>query len=127
MREVDNAIATGEVTPAGGAAAPGGAAARGGAAAPAEPAAPRGGRAPGVALGALGILGFSFSLPATRLAVADPDPRLAPVRRPRPVARRVRPRDRRGRPRRRLPRRHPCAAADPRPAPFARDRRRRGR
>src|SRR3954449_13237335 len=29
---------------------------------------------PGVALGALGILGFSFSFPATRLAVADLDP-----------------------------------------------------
>jgi drug/metabolite transporter (DMT)-like permease len=29
---------------------------------------------PGVAVGALGILGFSFSLPATRLAVADLDP-----------------------------------------------------
>jgi drug/metabolite transporter (DMT)-like permease len=29
---------------------------------------------PGVALGALGILGFSFSLPATRLAVADLNP-----------------------------------------------------
>src|SRR3954468_13475288 len=29
---------------------------------------------PGVVLGALGILGFSFSLPATRLAVADLDP-----------------------------------------------------
>src|SRR3954464_2931905 len=29
---------------------------------------------PGVALGALGVLGFSFSLPATRLAVADLDP-----------------------------------------------------
>ena len=29
---------------------------------------------PGAALGALGILGFSFSLPATRLAVADLDP-----------------------------------------------------
>jgi drug/metabolite transporter (DMT)-like permease len=29
---------------------------------------------PGVALGSLGILGFSFSLPATRLAVADLDP-----------------------------------------------------
>jgi drug/metabolite transporter (DMT)-like permease len=29
---------------------------------------------PGVALGALGILGFSFSLPATRLAVHDLDP-----------------------------------------------------
>jgi drug/metabolite transporter (DMT)-like permease len=29
---------------------------------------------PGVALGALGILGFSFSFPATRLAVADFDP-----------------------------------------------------
>src|SRR3954453_6516513 len=74
MREVDNAIATGEVTPAGGAAAPGGAPAPAGAAAPGEPAAPRAGRAPGVALGALGILAFSFSLPATRLAVADLDP-----------------------------------------------------
>ena len=31
-------------------------------------------RAPGLALGALGIVGFSFSLPATRLAVADLDP-----------------------------------------------------
>jgi drug/metabolite transporter (DMT)-like permease len=29
---------------------------------------------PGVVLGALGVLGFSFSLPATRLAVADLDP-----------------------------------------------------
>jgi drug/metabolite transporter (DMT)-like permease len=29
---------------------------------------------PGLALGALGILGFSFSLPATKLAVADLDP-----------------------------------------------------
>src|SRR4051794_6187047 len=29
---------------------------------------------PGVLLGALGILGFSFSFPATRLAVADLDP-----------------------------------------------------
>src|SRR4051794_10638024 len=29
---------------------------------------------PGVALGALGILGFSFSFPATRLAVEDLDP-----------------------------------------------------
>lgn len=29
---------------------------------------------PGLALGALGVLGFSFSLPATRLAVADLDP-----------------------------------------------------
>ena len=29
---------------------------------------------PGVAIGALGILGFSFSLPATRVAVADLDP-----------------------------------------------------
>jgi drug/metabolite transporter (DMT)-like permease len=36
----------------------------------------RDGRAlgPGVVLGALGILGFSFSFPATRLAVADLDP-----------------------------------------------------
>lgn len=30
--------------------------------------------APGLCLGALGILGFSFTLPATRLAVADLDP-----------------------------------------------------
>ena len=29
---------------------------------------------PGLVLGALGVLGFSFSLPATRLAVADLDP-----------------------------------------------------
>jgi len=29
---------------------------------------------PGLALGALGVLGFSFSLPATKLAVADLDP-----------------------------------------------------
>src|SRR3954471_23708639 len=29
---------------------------------------------PGFVFGALGILGFSFSLPATRLAVADLDP-----------------------------------------------------
>ena len=40
--------------------------------------APRGGRiaalSPGLVLGILGILGFSFSLPATRLAVADLDP-----------------------------------------------------
>src|SRR4051794_13162842 len=82
MRETDNAIATGGVTPAGGAATPDEAATPGGAAAPrvsgaptrGESAAPRAGRAPGVALGALGILGFSFSLPATRLAVADLDP-----------------------------------------------------
>jgi drug/metabolite transporter (DMT)-like permease len=31
---------------------------------------------PGLVLGALGVLGFSFSLPATRLAVADLDPLL---------------------------------------------------
>src|SRR3954452_6780654 len=115
MRETDNAIATGGVTPAGGAATPDEAATPGGAAAPrvsgaptpGEPAAPRAGRAPGVALGALGILGFSFSLPATRLAVADLDPWLvalgrAPVaavlaaayltatRAPRPTRRQVR-------------------------------------
>ena len=47
----------------------------------ARPGAPRLALGPGVALGALGILGFSMSLPATRLAVA----------RPRPVVRRVRP------------------------------------
>src|SRR3954470_9285511 len=82
MREADNAIATGGVTPAGGAATPDEAATPGGAAeprvsgapTPGEPAARRAGRAPGVALCALGILGFSFSLPATRLAVADLDP-----------------------------------------------------
>src|SRR3954453_8351397 len=34
----------------------------------------RTGLGPGVALGALGILGFSFSFPATRLAVEDLDP-----------------------------------------------------
>src|SRR3954454_19359070 len=82
MRQVDNAIATGGVTPAGGAATPDEAATPGGAAAPrlsgaptpGEPAAPRAGPGPGVALGALGTRGFSFSLPATRLAVADLDP-----------------------------------------------------
>jgi drug/metabolite transporter (DMT)-like permease len=36
--------------------------------------APRPALAPGLALGALGVLGFSFSLPATKLAVADLDP-----------------------------------------------------
>ena len=45
---------------------------------PVTPAAPGRRRAaalgPGVGLGALGILGFSFSFPATRLAVADLDP-----------------------------------------------------
>src|SRR3954453_9413631 len=82
MRETDNAIGTGGVTPAGGAATPDEAATPGGAAAPrvsgaptpGESAAPRAGRAPGVALGALGILAFSFSLPATRPAVAALDP-----------------------------------------------------
>jgi drug/metabolite transporter (DMT)-like permease len=47
------------------------------AAAPAEraaPAAPAFALPPGVLLGALGVLAFSFSLPATRLAVADLDP-----------------------------------------------------
>src|SRR3954452_24663818 len=67
MSSVDNAIERGAITPA----------------------TRRGrGRAlgPGVALGALGILGFSFSFPATRLAVADLDPwlvafgRAAPAR-----------------------------------------------
>lgn len=49
-------------------------------AAPPAAGAPRGGAAPrlvlppGLLLGALGVLGFSFSLPATRLAVADLDP-----------------------------------------------------
>jgi drug/metabolite transporter (DMT)-like permease len=51
-----------------------GAAAPAGAAAAAGQAASRRLLGPGVALGALGILGFSFSLPATRLAVADLDP-----------------------------------------------------
>jgi drug/metabolite transporter (DMT)-like permease len=56
MRNVDNAIAVRRVTPTAGTAAP------------------RRALGPGVALGALGILGFSFSLPATRLAVADLNP-----------------------------------------------------
>ncbi len=51
MSTADNAIAVGTVTPA------------------ARPLLP-----PGLALGALGVLVFSFSLPATRLAVADLDP-----------------------------------------------------
>jgi len=34
----------------------------------------RGGLPPGLALGALGVLAFSFSYPATRLAVVDLDP-----------------------------------------------------
>ncbi len=48
---MDNAIAATPVTPA-----------------------PRAALPPGLALGALGILAFSFSLPATKLAVADLDP-----------------------------------------------------
>ena len=70
---------------------------------------PAGGRPlpPGLVLGALGVLGFSFSLPATRLAVADLDPwlvafgravvagalslaLLAATRAPRPTRRQVR-------------------------------------
>jgi drug/metabolite transporter (DMT)-like permease len=56
MSSTDNVIATAPVTPT----------------APRRP----GVRAlpPGVALGTLGVVGFSFSLPATRLAVADLDP-----------------------------------------------------
>ena len=79
---------------------------------------------PGVAIGALGILGFSFSLPATRLAVADLDPWLVAfgratvaallavaylraTRAPRPTARQAAlARDRRPRGRRRLPALH---------------------
>jgi drug/metabolite transporter (DMT)-like permease len=66
MRATDNAIATGQITASG-----------------SEGVAPRptAGRSrlraslpAGLALGALGILGFSFSLPATRLAVADLNP-----------------------------------------------------
>lgn len=41
---------------------------------PAITQAPRVALPPGLVLGALGVLGFSFSLPATRLAVADLDP-----------------------------------------------------
>jgi drug/metabolite transporter (DMT)-like permease len=67
-------VAPGGAPTPGGTPVPGGAAAPREAPTPAEPAAPLPGRAPGVALGALGILGFSFSLPATRLAVADLDP-----------------------------------------------------
>jgi drug/metabolite transporter (DMT)-like permease len=54
MSSLDNAIERGAITPA----------ARG----------RRGLLGPGVVLGALGILGFSFSFPATRLAVAGLDP-----------------------------------------------------
>src|SRR5690242_21849826 len=56
MRNADNAIAVRGVTPTTSAGAA------------------RRTLGPGVALGALGILGFSFSLPATRLAVADLNP-----------------------------------------------------
>jgi drug/metabolite transporter (DMT)-like permease len=75
MSCTDNAIARAPVTPArrrgpGEAGAP-----QAAAGAPAGEAARRRLAAqPGAALGALGILGFSFSLPATRLAVADLDP-----------------------------------------------------
>ena len=62
---------------------------------------------PGVAIGALGILGFSFSLPATRLAVADLDPWLVAFGRA----------DRRGAPRRRVPPGDARAAARPRARP----------
>jgi drug/metabolite transporter (DMT)-like permease len=55
MSSVDNAIERGTITPATRRRA-------------------RRALGPGVALGALGILGFSFSFPATRLAVADLDP-----------------------------------------------------
>ena len=93
---------------------------------------------PGVALGALGILGFSFSLPATRLAVARSRPvvrRLRPrggrrpslaavylraTRAPRPTARAgALARDRRPRRRRRLPAVHLARARARRPPPTA--------
>jgi drug/metabolite transporter (DMT)-like permease len=61
MRSPDNAIARRAITRA--RRRPAGAGARAGT-----------GAGAGVWLGALGILGFSFSLPATRLAVADLDP-----------------------------------------------------
>jgi drug/metabolite transporter (DMT)-like permease len=71
MSSVDNAIAATPVT----ASEPRAGAPR--AEAPRAEAARRGRIAalpPGLVLGSLGILGFSFSLPATRLAVADLDP-----------------------------------------------------
>jgi drug/metabolite transporter (DMT)-like permease len=86
MRDASNAIATEPVTASGGegaASAGGGVARSDAAAAPGEAGAPAGSTArsrlrvalpAGLALGSLGILGFSFSLPATRLAVADLNP-----------------------------------------------------
>jgi drug/metabolite transporter (DMT)-like permease len=77
MRDASNAIAIEPVTAsAGEEAAPAGeAGARAGAAAaPAPRSRTRISLPAGLALGSLGILGFSFSLPATRLAVADLDP-----------------------------------------------------
>src|SRR3954453_6758821 len=58
MSSVDNAIERGTITPA----------------TRRRARAARRALGPGVVLGALGILGFSFSFPATRLAVADLDP-----------------------------------------------------
>jgi drug/metabolite transporter (DMT)-like permease len=91
MRDASNAIAIEPITPrageaaasGGGAGAPaGGAGAPAGearahaaaAAAPATRSRTRISLPAGLALGSLGILGFSFSLPATRLAVADLNP-----------------------------------------------------
>src|ERR687887_461764 len=72
MSDVDNAIERSPITPAGSRPAAGAGRAR--ALAQEREVRGRGLLRPGVALGALGILGFSFSLPATRLAVADLDP-----------------------------------------------------
>jgi drug/metabolite transporter (DMT)-like permease len=76
MRSADNAIAAQPVTANEPRVAAPREAARGGSA-PADGSARRarlGALPPGLVLGSLGILGFSFSLPATRLAVADFDP-----------------------------------------------------
>jgi drug/metabolite transporter (DMT)-like permease len=73
MRGVDNAIAVEPITASGSeAAAAREAGARGGSAALRSRL--RRSLPAGLALGSLGILGFSFSLPATRLAVADLNP-----------------------------------------------------
>src|SRR5215217_7060162 len=69
MTDSDNATTAGGVT-----AAPGRAAVPAPSAASATRRTARRLAGPGFALGALGILGFSFSLPATRLAVAGLDP-----------------------------------------------------
>jgi drug/metabolite transporter (DMT)-like permease len=82
MKDVSNAIAAEGITARGGerAAAAERGAARGGSSAAGERSAAERAAAPssrvpaGLVLGSLGILGFSFSLPATRLAVEDLNP-----------------------------------------------------